>query len=339
MPIKTSKRRTYRKRRLSTLLNTYGVIGLLLTSIGFQVVTNLSQTGKVLPYATNISVSGLQSSQNNQRSANGLAPLSLNSQLASAAQAKANDMIARNYWSHNTPEGNTPWTFISAAGYSYTKAGENLAYGYLTSDGVVNGWMNSAGHRANVLDANYKDVGFGVANGASYQGGENTVVVAMYGQAATANTTNPAPTTPKTTPTPTPTPTPTAPSTTPTPAPTPTPVPQPELPTGSPEPNNEPDKTEQPQQAYTSQNSLSQPVTLNNSVLSRVARGGLKWTAYTSLLSTMVAMAWMAVKHTIAFKRAVVEGEEFVLTHPAVEISLLTVAMLLMFLGTTGFIR
>ena len=321
--------------RRKSWLHTYGVIALLVASIGFQFAGNIKQGGHVLPYATSVSAAGLQQAQNSQRLASGISALSLNTQLSSAAQAKANDMVARNYWSHNTPEGNTPWVFITNAGYSYYKAGENLAYGFLTSDGVVTGWMNSASHRANVLDATYKDVGFGIASGASYQGGENTVVVAMYAQPA-AVIAPPAPVTPKVAPkvSPTPAPTPVAPSPTPAPAPTPTPTP----PSPTPVPEADPD-TSEPNTVTTESNLSLQPVSSKTTLFTSLRHGGLKWTAVASLVFTMVALGWFAIKHTLAFKRAVVDGEEFVLTHPAVEVALLSIAMLLLFAGTSGYIR
>ena len=82
-------------------------------------------SGKVLDYAASMSTSGLLSSTNSTRSSSGISALSLNAKLNAAAQAKANDMASRNYWSHNTPEGNPPWVFVNAQGYSYQKLGEN----------------------------------------------------------------------------------------------------------------------------------------------------------------------------------------------------------------------
>ncbi|HEY5152524.1 MAG TPA: CAP domain-containing protein, partial [Candidatus Saccharimonadales bacterium] len=70
-------------------------------------------------------------------------------------------------------------------GYQYRSAGENLAYGFSNASDTVAGWMNSAPHRANILDADYRNVGFGVASSPDYQGnGPATVVVAEYAQAA-----------------------------------------------------------------------------------------------------------------------------------------------------------
>jgi hypothetical protein len=155
---------------------------LLVVLAGF--VLNLSwNAGKsVLGYATSMDITSLLQETNIQRAQNGDSALSLNSQLAQAAQAKANDMAARNYWSHITPDGDEPWVFIAQTGYSYQAAGENLAYGFDSSAAAVSGWMNSPSHRENLLNNNYLDVGFGIANAANYQdNGEETIVVAMYG--------------------------------------------------------------------------------------------------------------------------------------------------------------
>jgi hypothetical protein len=137
----------------------------------------------VLAYATEMSVNQLLAATNEQRVANGSEPLTVNLKLNSAAQSKADDMIARNYWSHNTPDGKEPWIFFDAAGYKYFKAGENLAYGFSTSNATVSGWMNSPSHKANLLDPDFTEVGFGFKNGTDYNdSGPETVVVAEYGR-------------------------------------------------------------------------------------------------------------------------------------------------------------
>lgn len=144
----------------------------------------------VLGYATNISNTVLLADTNAERTTNHQAALELNDQLSKAAQAKANDMASHNYWSHVTPDGRQPWTFIDGTSYQYEAAGENLAYGFGTSDQVVTAWMNSTEHRANILNANYRDVGFATANISNYQGhGPETIVVAFYGQPANLNAT------------------------------------------------------------------------------------------------------------------------------------------------------
>lgn len=153
-----------------------------------QPAVQSAKTG-VLAYATNTSAAGLLVSTNSQRTANGVGTLSSNSLLTAAAQAKADDMVARDYWSHQTPDGQQPWIFVTDAGYQYTAAGENLAYGFMTSAATVTGWMNSPPHKANLLSVNFTEVGFGIANSKDYVGdGKQTVVVAMYGKPLGAST-------------------------------------------------------------------------------------------------------------------------------------------------------
>ena len=143
------------------------------------------QHHSVLGYSTDISPTVLLQETNGERVGDHEPALQLSRQLTTAAQAKANDMAKRNYWSHVTPDGTQPWAFMLATGYQYEAAGENLAYGFGTSDQVITAWMNSPEHRANILDADYQDVGFATANVANYQGtGPETIVVAMYGEPA-----------------------------------------------------------------------------------------------------------------------------------------------------------
>lgn len=139
-----------------------------------------ARTFQVLGYATSISVSELNNISNSYRANNGLSGLGLNAKLNNAAMAKAQDMFADNYWAHTAPDGTTGWSFISAAGYNYTVAGENLAKGFYTSDAVIDGWMASPTHRDNVLNSQYKEVGYAVVDGVLL-GDEVTLVVALYG--------------------------------------------------------------------------------------------------------------------------------------------------------------
>ncbi len=143
----------------------------------------LSHRQHVLGATSGITASSLLQVTNAQRTSDHEQPLALNDELTSAAQAKANDMAARNYWSHNTPGGKTPWTFVQQSGYQYQLAAENLAYGFTSSNAAVTGWMNSAEHRANILNNAYTNVGFGIATANNYQGhGPAAIVVAMYAE-------------------------------------------------------------------------------------------------------------------------------------------------------------
>lgn len=139
------------------------------------------QIGRVLGFASQIDEKSLLEATNQQRVKHGFSDLELNQQLSEAAQAKAEDMSNRNYWSHETPEGDLPWVFLDKAEYTYHKAGENLAYGFLSSSTTVAGWMNSPSHRANLLDQGYTDVGFGIAHAPNYLGQDDqTIIVAFY---------------------------------------------------------------------------------------------------------------------------------------------------------------
>jgi hypothetical protein len=153
---------------------------LLIVGLGL-IVNSMWSHQNVLGASSDFSSTALLSDTNAQRTNDNESSLVINQQLSAAAQAKANDMAQRNYWSHNSPDGRTPWSFITAAGYSYQAAGENLAYGFGDASDAVAGWMNSPSHRANILNANYKDVGFGVAQSLDYQGqGPETIIVAEY---------------------------------------------------------------------------------------------------------------------------------------------------------------
>ncbi len=106
---------------------------------------------------------------NRNRTQNGLSILAENEKLNASALAKCNDMIARNYWSHYGPNGDEkPWEFITKAGYSYNKSGENLAYGQENAPDVINGWMNSPKHRDNMLKPEFTEVGYGVCLAPNY---------------------------------------------------------------------------------------------------------------------------------------------------------------------------
>lgn len=127
-----------------------------------------------------ISPSSIVEMTNKERVALGLDVLSENSALTTAAQAKANDMAARGYFSHNTPDGRTPWQFMDEAGYKYSSAGENLAVDYIDNAILVNAWMNSPGHRANIVNGAYQEIGVASARGV-YQGRDTIFVVQMFG--------------------------------------------------------------------------------------------------------------------------------------------------------------
>lgn len=160
---------------------------LAVVALGFVVNSYISRPSAVLGATTNLTQQALLTETNQDRQSNGRANLHASLQLQQAAQAKAQDMVARNYWAHNTPEGSKPWIFMTNAGYQYQAAGENLAYGFDSASAVLNAWMHSPQHRENLLDTTFTEVGFGVAQAGNYQGkGPETIIVALYGQPVTA---------------------------------------------------------------------------------------------------------------------------------------------------------
>ena len=102
---------------------------------------------------------------NEQRTQNGLAPLTLSDKLCELATLKAEDMVANGYFDHISPTYGTPFEMMKQFGVSYRSAGENIAAGQRTPEEVMNAWMNSSGHRANILNETYTELGVGVAVG------------------------------------------------------------------------------------------------------------------------------------------------------------------------------
>lgn len=103
---------------------------------------------------------------NEIRSENGLKPLTYDWELSRVARYKSQDMKDNRYFSHTSPVYGSPFQMIRNFGISFRSAGENIARGYATPQAVVNGWMNSSGHRANILNASFTKIGVGyVAEG------------------------------------------------------------------------------------------------------------------------------------------------------------------------------
>lgn len=140
--------------------------------------------GNILGYASNIAVADVISLVNQERLNNGLGPLTENAKLSTAANAKATDMFASDYWAHNNPKnGRQPWNFIRESSYVYRYAGENLARDFGDTPSMVAAWMASPTHRDNIVSDRYKETGVAVVNG-ELQGLETTLVVQMFGTRA-----------------------------------------------------------------------------------------------------------------------------------------------------------
>ncbi len=128
---------------------------------------------------------GIIEETNLQRKLNGnLPPFTENSLLDQIATERLNDMIAKQYFAHVSPTGSSAETVAAADGYNYIALGENLALGTFAGDaGVVGAWMGSPGHRANILNIHYTQIGV-AAKDAIFEGGEAWIAVQVFGRPA-----------------------------------------------------------------------------------------------------------------------------------------------------------
>lgn len=104
---------------------------------------------------------------NKQRTANGLSALKVDSEVQRVAKIKAQDMVNNGYFSHNSPTYGTPFQMLQSFKVSYKTAGENIA-GNSSNSGAVNAWMNSSGHKANILNSSFTHTGIGVVSSPKY---------------------------------------------------------------------------------------------------------------------------------------------------------------------------
>jgi hypothetical protein len=263
---------------------------LVIVGVGLLVNAFWSHQGtSVLGYATDVSASSLLTDTNTQRNADNEAGLTLSNVLSSAAQAKANDMAKRNYWSHDTPDGATPWSFITKAGYNYEAAGENLAYGFNSSSAILNGWMHSTEHRANILNGNFKQVGFGIANAPNYQGtGPETIVVAMYAEPVTITAAS--------------------------------------SPTNN---TSAKQKAVSSTVGITSPaRDAKQPPAQRVARIQTFNAGAAPWTLFAISTLSALAMVWFLMRHGLFWHRALVKSEAFVVHHKFLDVTFISIATL-----------
>lgn len=123
--------------------------------------------------------SALEDMANSDRGTSSLPALTVNPLLEKAAQEKADDMLAKGYFAHYSPDGSAPWHWISKVGYQYVYAGENLAIDFSDSSAVEQAWLNSPTHRANIMNPHYTEMGVAIASG-NYEGRQTTFVVEVF---------------------------------------------------------------------------------------------------------------------------------------------------------------
>ena len=123
---------------------------------------------------------------NVHRAAAGLPPLREDDRLIRVADLRMRDMLDLGYWAHVAPDGRSPFELLRPSGYLFQSAGENLASGFETAELLVQSWMESKGHRDNIMSATYQDCGVAVIEGATTGRATGKSVIVMFGRPLTS---------------------------------------------------------------------------------------------------------------------------------------------------------
>ena len=134
----------------------------------------------ILGYSSEITLQKVFDQTNQERLKAGLPILRLNSLLSESAKLKAVDMFAKNYWAHQSPDGQSPWFFVKSVNYKYSIAGENLAKDFYDTESMFKAWMASPTHKDNIIHPKYQEVGIAVVDGV-LDGLKTTLVVQHFG--------------------------------------------------------------------------------------------------------------------------------------------------------------
>lgn len=175
-------RNTHRPNIFSALSVFLIVFAILAFEAGYFVQTKV--VFQKTDFLASVLPGALVALANQDRATSGLGNVSEDPLLNKAAQAAAEDMAAKGYFAHVSPDGKSPWYWLDQVGYRYSYAGENLAVDFTDSSAVEVAWMNSPTHRANIEKPEYTRVGIGVANG-TYNGVATTFVVQFFATPAT----------------------------------------------------------------------------------------------------------------------------------------------------------
>ena len=135
-----------------------------------------------LPRKTPITTESVLAEMNRVRAANGLEPFRDDFRLRLAAEDRMSDMLELAYWSHQSPDGQSPFVFVPLRGYRHSHLGENLASGFETAEVLVTSWMESKGHRENLLEPDFADVGIAIIDGSTMRRSAGRSVVVIFGR-------------------------------------------------------------------------------------------------------------------------------------------------------------
>jgi uncharacterized protein YkwD len=133
-----------------------------------------------------ITVANVLRLMNDYRAQEGLTPLNEDALLDEAAADRMRHMEEESFWSHESPDGLSPFHWLDQRQYRYRTAGENLASGFETARLLVQSWMESRGHRANILSADYEDCGIAIIDGSTLGPATGKSVVVLFGTRRTA---------------------------------------------------------------------------------------------------------------------------------------------------------
>lgn len=132
-------------------------------------------------FASDITRRSVVGEMNVRRAAFGLPPLHEDARLDAAADDRLDDMEDQGYWAHVSPDGREPFQWLRPRGYDYRYAGENLAVGFETAEILVDAWMESKGHRENILSPIYRDCGVSIIEGSTVGRAVGKSIVVMFG--------------------------------------------------------------------------------------------------------------------------------------------------------------
>jgi uncharacterized protein YkwD len=133
--------------------------------------------------ASDITRDSVLAAMNQRRIEANLAPLHDDPRLNAAAEDRMRDMEERGYWAHRSPDGRSPFSWLRVHRYFLRTAGENLATGFETTELLTAGWMESRGHRANIMSPDFADCGIAVIDGATTGRAAGRSVVVLFGSA------------------------------------------------------------------------------------------------------------------------------------------------------------
>lgn len=129
-----------------------------------------------------ITVDSVMRAMNAERAAHGLAPLVIDARLAAAATDRMRHMEEEAYWSHESPSGMTPFVWVKMRAYDFRRVGENLAAGFETAGVLMESWMESPGHRANIMSADFEDCGIAIIEGSTEGPARGKSIVVLFGK-------------------------------------------------------------------------------------------------------------------------------------------------------------